>query len=62
VLEYFGKDFAARGGTLPKDSEKEFTYLAAKVAYEAGDTARLITVLRHRPPVALLRGRAVFPA
>jgi len=40
VLEYFGKDFAARGGTLPKDSEKEFTYLAAKVAYEGGDTAR----------------------
>jgi tetratricopeptide (TPR) repeat protein len=40
VLDHFGADFAARGGTLPKDSEKERTYLAAKVAYEAGDTAR----------------------
>ena len=35
VLDHFGKDFAARGGDLPKDSEKEHTYLAAKVAYEA---------------------------
>ena len=40
VLDHFGKDFAARGGTLPRDSEKEHTYLAAKVAYEAGDTPR----------------------
>jgi len=40
VLEHFGQDFEARGGVLPKDSEKEHTYLAAKVAYEAGDTAR----------------------
>jgi tetratricopeptide (TPR) repeat protein len=40
VLDHFGEDFAARGGTLPRDSEKEHTYLAAKVAYEAGDTAR----------------------
>jgi tetratricopeptide (TPR) repeat protein len=40
VLDHFGQDFAARGGTLPKDAEKEHTYLAAKVAYEAGDTAR----------------------
>jgi tetratricopeptide (TPR) repeat protein len=40
VLDHFGADFAARGGTLPRDSEKEHTYLAAKVAYEAGDTAR----------------------
>jgi tetratricopeptide (TPR) repeat protein len=40
VLDHFGEDFAARGGTLPKDSEKEHTYLAAKVAYEAGDTSR----------------------
>ena len=62
VLDYFGEDFAARGGTLPKDSEKEHTYLAAKVAYEAGDTrARRVAVLRDRPAVALLRGRALFP-
>jgi len=40
VLDLFGRDFAARGGTLPKDSEEEHTYLAAKVAYEAGDTSR----------------------
>ncbi|HXU04510.1 MAG TPA: tetratricopeptide repeat protein [Polyangia bacterium] len=40
VLEHFGRDFEARGGVMPKDSEKEFTYLAAKVAYEAGDTSR----------------------
>jgi tetratricopeptide (TPR) repeat protein len=40
VLDHFGQDFAARGGALPKDSEEEHTYLAAKVAYEAGDTSR----------------------
>ena len=40
VLDHFGQDFEARGGVLPRDSEKEHTYLAAKVAYEAGDTAR----------------------
>src|SRR5262245_15076072 len=40
VLDHFGQDFAARGGTLPHDSEMERTYLAAKVAYEAGDTSR----------------------
>jgi tetratricopeptide (TPR) repeat protein len=40
VLDHFGEDFAARGGTLPKDSEWEHTYLAGKVAYEAGDSAR----------------------
>src|SRR4051812_756962 len=40
VLDHFGEDFAARGGTMPRDSEKEHTYLAAKVAYEGGDTAR----------------------
>ena len=40
VLDHFGQDFAARGGVLPRDSEKEHAYLAAKVAYEAGDTAR----------------------
>jgi len=40
VLDHFGQDFAARGGTLPKDCAWEHTYLAGKVAYEAGDTAR----------------------
>jgi tetratricopeptide (TPR) repeat protein len=40
VLDHFGQDFAARGGTLPHDSEMEHTYLAAKVAYDAGDTSR----------------------
>ena len=40
VLDQFGQDFAARGGVMPRDSEKEHTYLAAKVAYEAGDTSR----------------------
>jgi tetratricopeptide (TPR) repeat protein len=40
VLDHFGRDFEARGGVMPRDSEKEHTYLTAKVAYEAGDTAR----------------------
>src|SRR5580765_5377517 len=45
VLDHFSEDFAARGGTLPKDSEWEHTYLAGKVAYEAGDTARAESLL-----------------
>ena len=62
VLDHFGQDFAARGGVMPRDSEKEHTYLAAKVAYEAGDTlARRGAVLQHRPAVPLLRGGAVLP-
>jgi tetratricopeptide (TPR) repeat protein len=40
VLDHFGEDLAARGGELPKDSGWEHTYLAGKVAYEAGDSAR----------------------
>ena len=40
VLDHFGEDLAARGGELPKDAAWEHTYLAGKVAYEAGDTAR----------------------
>jgi tetratricopeptide (TPR) repeat protein len=40
VLDHFGADLAAREGTLPRDSEWEHTYLAGKVAYEAGDSAR----------------------
>ena len=40
VLDHFGEDLQARGGTLPHDSEMEHTYLAAKVAYEAGDSSR----------------------
>jgi tetratricopeptide (TPR) repeat protein len=40
VLDHFDKDWTARGGTLPRDSAAEHAYLAAKVAYEAGETAR----------------------
>jgi tetratricopeptide (TPR) repeat protein len=40
VLDHFGEDLSARGGTLPHDGEMEHTYLAAKVAYEAGDSSR----------------------
>src|SRR5215471_17880803 len=40
VLDHFNDDLAARGGELPKDAAWEHTYLAGKVAYEAGDTAR----------------------
>ena len=40
VLDHFEKDWTARGGTLPRDSSAEHAYLAAKVAYEAGESAR----------------------
>jgi tetratricopeptide (TPR) repeat protein len=47
VLDHFGQDFEARGGVMPKDAEKEHTYLAAKVAYEAGDSARAETLFSN---------------
>jgi len=40
VLDHFDADWTARGGTLPRDSTAEHAYLSAKVAYEAGETAR----------------------
>jgi tetratricopeptide (TPR) repeat protein len=41
VLDHFAADWSARGGgALPHDAEMEHGYLAAKVAYEAGDTAK----------------------
>ena len=41
VLDHFAADWQARdGGALPRDAEAEHAYLAAKVAYEAGDAAR----------------------
>ena len=63
VLDHFGKDFdRARRRRCRSDSEKEHTYLAAKVAYEAGDiAARRGAVLQHRPAIPLLRGGAVLP-
>jgi len=41
MLDRFAADWQARDGSpLPRDAETEHAYLAAKVAYEAGDTAR----------------------
>ena len=63
VLDHFAQDWQARdGGALPRDSEAEHAYLAAKVAYEGGDAGpRRGAVRRGRPPVALLRRRALLP-
>jgi TolA-binding protein len=46
VLDHFAADWAARdGGALPHDAEMEHTYLAGKVAYEAGDMPRAASLL-----------------
>ncbi len=59
VLDHYDQ---ARGEALPRDSAAEHAYLAGKVAYETGDDrARRGAVLRGRPPVALLRRRALLP-
>ena len=63
VLDHFERGLdGARRARCPRTARTEHAYLAAKVAYEAGDAARAEShVLRRRPAVALLRGGAVLP-